>query len=134
MHDKISSKILKSLSRDYLVPVQSVQVKNLIGYFAVPKAEDIRLVLNGSSCGLNNSVWAPKFWLPTSASMTRVLSYNYKAVDIDLGEMFLNFPLDPQLRSFSGMDITHFKPNVRSQLPHLILPDEPKLYVINTRT
>jgi hypothetical protein len=57
--------------------------------------DDIRVVYNGASCGLNNTVWAPNFWLPTTKSATRVLNFNYCGVDLDLvGEtFFLNFPL-----------------------------------------
>ena len=134
VRSKISDKIIKSLSRDYLTPVHPNKIFNLIDYFAVPKADDIRLVLNGSSCGLNKAVWSPKFWLPSSSSMTRVLGYNYKSVDLDLGEMFLNFPLDPILRRYSGMDITFARKTISERLPLLKLPPGPKLYVMNTRT
>jgi hypothetical protein len=33
-------------------------------FFAVEKYSDIRLVYNGMSCGLNEALWAPNFWLP----------------------------------------------------------------------
>jgi hypothetical protein len=78
-------------------------------FFAVPKADNIWLVYNGSSCGLNASLWAPNFWLPTARSATRVLSYNYFSVDMDVGEIFLNFPFHPKLQFFSGVDLTPFK-------------------------
>ena len=29
--------------------------------------------------------------------------------DIDLGEMFLNFPFDPKLQKFAGVDLTNLK-------------------------
>jgi len=116
IHRKILEKIVKSLRRNYLKPA-TLKVKNLIDYFAVPKADDIRLVLNGSSCGLNKSVWASNFWLPTAATMIRQMGFNYKFVDIDLGEMFLNFPLDPKLINYSGMDVTHFKSEIEEEIP-----------------
>jgi hypothetical protein len=72
-------------------------LKSYIDYFFVPKADDVRPVYNGTSCGFNESIWAPDFWLPTAKSATRVLYYNYCGVGIaDLGEMLLNFPL-PQV-------------------------------------
>ena len=41
--------------------------------------------------------------------MTRLLSYEYKSVDVDIGEMFLNFPLHRILQLYSGMDLTPFQ-------------------------
>ena len=134
IYKKIVEKVVKSISRNYLILIESKQAKNLIDYFAVPKAHDIRLVLNGSSCGLNSAVWAPNFWLPTSSSMTRVLNYNYKSVDIDLGELFLNFPLDPKLTNYSVMDVSHLRNEIKQNLPHLQLPDPTRLLVANTRS
>ena len=116
-----------------MIPVQAV--RNLIDFFAVPKGEeDVRLVLNGSSCGLNQATWAPNFWLPTSNSMVRALSYNYKVVDMDLGEMFLNFPLHPRLQAYSGMDLTPFMKEVKISFPELEFPENNKVHVVNTRT
>jgi len=109
LRSKLLSKILKVLERGYMEICDSTEVSNFIDYFSVPKGEsDIRVVYNGSSCGLNNAVWAPNFWLPTAKSMVRVLSYNFRSVDIDLGEMFLNFPLHPFLSKFSGVDLSPF--------------------------
>jgi hypothetical protein len=84
-------------------------IESYIDYFGVPKADDIRVVYNGASCGLNEKVWAPNFWLPMAKSATRVLNFNYCGVDIDLGEFFLNFPLPLLFRRFSGIDLTPFK-------------------------
>ena len=117
VYKKILAKLIKSLSRGYLVPENFSKINNLIDYFAVPKAEDIRMVQNGSSCGLNKAIWASNFWLPNASSMTRVLGYNYKAVDLDLGEMFLNFPLDKKLVSYSGMDSSPYKNDLLEFLP-----------------
>ena len=108
--NKILSKVSKALDRQYMKITPKENVKNLIDYFGVAKGEsDIRVVFNGTSCGLNDQVWAPNFWLPTAKSMIRSTSYNYKFVDIDLGEMFLNFPLNKQLIPYSGVDLTPFK-------------------------
>jgi len=134
VRDKILSKILKSIKRGYLIPASLPEVKNLIDYFAVPKADDIRLVLNGSSCGLNSSTWASNFWLPNSNTMVRQLGFNYKSVDLDLGEMFLNFPLSPLLRSYSGMDVTFFKDEIEKNLPWFHFESTSKrAIVVNTR-
>ena len=49
------------------------------------------MVLNSSSCSLNQGAWAPNVWLPQH-TITWVLDFDYKTVDIDLGEIFTNFP------------------------------------------
>ena len=103
-------KILSFLHQRYLVLRRTSLVLNNIAYFAVPKGSaDIRSVFNGTSCGFNDVIFAPNFLPPMSSSMTRSLSFNYKVVDIDLGEMFLNFPGHPSLQPLSGVYITPFK-------------------------
>jgi hypothetical protein len=64
----IASKIKEIVDRGYLV---KGPVKSLIEFFAVPKADDIRLVYNGRSCGLNQCTWAPNFWLSTTKTAIR---------------------------------------------------------------
>jgi hypothetical protein len=74
-------------------------------FFEVDKGTSyIHMVYNGTSCGLNDTLWAPNFWLPMPVVAARVLGY---MVDIDLGEMFLNFPLPSLLQQFSGVDLCH---------------------------
>jgi hypothetical protein len=84
-------------------------VESLMEYFDVPKADDIRLVYNGTGCGLNVRVWAPKLWSPVPKSATNLLIFDYCSVDIDLGDFFLNFPLPALFRKFSGIDLGPFK-------------------------
>jgi hypothetical protein len=78
------------LDRGY---VKQGNIQSFIDYFDVPKTDDIRLVYNGSSCGLNAALWAPNFWLPTAKTAMRALDFNFYSVDMDLGDMFLNYPL-----------------------------------------
>jgi hypothetical protein len=42
-------------------------------------------------------------------SAQRTLDYNYYSVDMDLGDMFLNFPLHKSLQRYSGVDVTPYK-------------------------
>ena len=45
-----------------------------IRFFDVPKGEDdTRIVYNGTKKGINPIVWMPTFFLPTSASLGRLL-------------------------------------------------------------
>jgi hypothetical protein len=39
----------------------------------------------------------------------RLRNFNYCGLDLNLGEMFLNFPLPLMFRAFSGIDLTPFK-------------------------
>jgi hypothetical protein len=79
------------LTRGYVVSNQDATeltdsedfIMSYINYFRVPKANDIRVVYNGASCGLNDYVWAPNFWFPTAKSATRVLNFDYCGVDLD---------------------------------------------------
>jgi hypothetical protein len=84
-------------------------IKSLIQFFDVPKSRDIRLVCNGTSCGVNASLWGPNFWIPAPKTALRVLDFNYYSVDLDLGEMILKFPLHPSLQPYSGVDLSHYK-------------------------
>ena len=107
---KLLEKLSTCLSKGYLRLVPASNVKSYIDIFGVPKGpDDIRMVLNGASCGINESLFSSNFWLPMSNTMTRLLSFGYRAVDVDLGEMFLNFPLDHVLQGYSGIDLSMFR-------------------------
>jgi hypothetical protein len=62
------------LARGYVVSNQDATelteledfIMSFIDYFGVPKADDVQVVYNGASCGLNDTVWAPNFWLSTA--------------------------------------------------------------------
>jgi hypothetical protein len=124
----ILDKITKVLQRGYVViPSALNYIKSLIDYFEVPKDDDIRLVYNGTSCGLNEVLYAPNFWLPTPASAARVLGYGYYMVDIDLGEMFLNFPLPFVLQRYSGIDVSTFKQEINDNKDLTSFPEEKNL-------
>ena len=70
-----------------MILIDADRVKNFIDSFQIPKGdEDIRVVLNGTSCGLTEALFAPFFWLPYAPTMTRLLHYEYKFVDLDIGE------------------------------------------------
>jgi hypothetical protein len=56
------------------------------------------MVYDATKCGLNELVWAPNFFIPSVESMVDLLDSKSWMADIDLGGMFLNFPLDPKVR------------------------------------
>ena len=105
----VREKLRKVRDRGY---IQKGFVKSLIRYFAVPKGEsDIRMVYDGTSSGFNHWVWAPSFGLPTVESMLRAVEGRTWLGDIDIGEMFLNFPLTMIAQMYSGVDLTPYFPD-----------------------
>ena len=96
------TKICKVRERRYMVPGK---VNSLTGFFAVPKGDnDIRIVYDATKCGLNDALWTPNFFLPTIDTILRNSDSTSWFGDIDLGEMFLNYFLDEELRSYAGVD------------------------------
>ena len=101
--EKIARKVGKVRKSKY---IKGGWVSNLTDFFDVPKGEDIRIVYNGTRSGLNDALWAPSFFLPTANTAARVMSFYTYCVDLDLGEMFLNFLMDKKIRAFAGVDVT----------------------------
>ena len=90
--------------RNYLMPGF---VKSSLHFFAVPKGPtDVRIVYDGTSCGLNSVLFAPNFHLPTSRGASLLLSDSSWMADADFGEIFHNFPMDERIRKHSGVDLS----------------------------
>ena len=94
--------------RLYIEPGDTI---SLMPYFSVPKVVveqvvmDIRMVYNGSKSGLNDSLWAPHFSLPSGRTALRKIEEGTYLADNDIGEMFLNFILHESLRPVCGVDV-----------------------------
>eukprot|EP00980_Cylindrotheca_fusiformis_P022018 scaffold8903_cov106-Cylindrotheca_fusiformis.AAC.3 len=110
----LADKVGDLLVKHYVTPFwDSIPPTSQIDYFAVPKVVspegevlDVRLVFNGTSCGLNDALWSPSFWLPTPDTALRKLHFSSQMVDFDLGEFFLNFFLLPfDVRQFTGVNL-----------------------------
>ena len=72
----------------------------------MPKGEDdICIVYDATVCGLNAALWAPNFALPTIDSVMQNADSRTWFSEIDLGEMFLNYFLDKDLREYAGVDV-----------------------------
>ena len=109
---------MKYVKRDYLVVAPTSLVKNYIDHFTVMKGVlNIRVVFNGIRCGLNGATWSSNLWLTTSSTITWLLSSGYKVVDMDLREMFLNFPLHERLQAHAGVDLSLFKKQLFNIFP-----------------
>lgn len=99
----VADKLEVMLSRSYLEPGF---VSNALHFFAVPKGEaDIRVVFDGTSSGLNDSLWAPNFYLPTAKAAALHISFTSWMSDMDCGEMFHNFFMDRKVRKCAGIQV-----------------------------
>jgi hypothetical protein len=98
---KVKEKLSAVRQRRY---VQPGFVKSLTSFFSVPKGDDdVRMVYNdGTVSGLNDSIWVPRFLLPTIESHLRAVDEGMHMADVDGGECFLNFILHPEVRELAG--------------------------------
>ena len=116
--DKLRTKLRKVRKQSYIQPGF---VRSLTGYFAVPKAKtDIRVVYDATRCGLNDALWAPNFFLPVVDSILRNATSATWFGDIDLGEMFLNYALDVEIRQYAGVDVTEVEDQIRHQSKRIL--------------
>jgi hypothetical protein len=109
----VVKKISKVRKRKY---ISTGYVSSLTDFFSVPKgANDIRMVYNGTSSGLNDVLWVPSFPLPTVDTLLRAVHPDTWMADTDLGEMFLNFVLHESLRELAGVDVTKYRSKEEGQ-------------------
>jgi hypothetical protein len=111
--EKVKAKLEKVLAKGYIELVDIELVKVMMFMFHVDKgSNDIWLVYDGTQSGLNESVHAPWFALPTINIMTRWVIAGAWLADNNYGEMFLNFPLHPDLRKYCGIDLLQLFPEL----------------------
>ena len=55
----------------------------------------------------------------TSSSMTRLLHFGYKVVDIGTGDMFPIFPIHESLQAYSGVDFSPPKKKISRKFSNL---------------
>ena len=104
MMERMKKKVNKVRRRRY---IEEGEVTSLTHMFAVAKgSNDIRMVYNGTSSGLNDVLFAPHFGLPTLSNTSRALLGGYHQTDLDVAEMFLCFWLHPDLRPYAGVDVS----------------------------
>jgi hypothetical protein len=102
-HELVRAKLVQVCKQGYILPGKVVGGTH---YFCVDKgADDIKMVYNGTSCGLNDVLWALLFGLPMVKQTLRALLPGYCQCDLDVGEQFLNYPLHSDLREYSGVDV-----------------------------
>jgi hypothetical protein len=103
-HELMRAKVVQVRKRGYILPGK---ITGGTQFFCVDKGlDDIRMVYNGTSCGLNEVLWAPRFGLPTVKQTLRALLPGYFQCDLDVGEQFLNYKIHELLREYSGVDVS----------------------------
>jgi hypothetical protein len=98
--------LLKAVAKRYF---EYGDVASLTKLFAVAKGEeDILMVYNGTSSGLNAHIWCPWFALATINTTLRALEPGTYLGDIGIGEMFLNFILEARCSYLARVDLTKY--------------------------
>lgn len=129
MKAKMQAKWNNIITREYVKPGPVI---SLTGSFPVAKGEsDIRMVYDATKCGLNSQLWSPNFMLPTIDMTLRNVNHEGWFGDIDLGEMFLNFPLDTKLRPYAGIDATELRESLKELdlIPRSVLENRGRLFM-----
>ncbi|KAL3786657.1 hypothetical protein ACHAW5_001375 [Stephanodiscus triporus] len=86
--------------------IKAGKVESGTSFFSVDKGKtDIRMVYNGTSCGLNDVLYAPHFGLPTVRTTLRAILPGFFQCDLDVQDQFLNYKLHRSLREHSGVDV-----------------------------
>jgi hypothetical protein len=102
-HKLMQRKVAQVRKRGYVSPRT---VLSGMHYFLVPKGlDDIRMVYNGTSYGLNKVLWAPRFGLQTVKQTLWALLPGYRQYDLDVGVQFPNYYLHEELHQYSGVDV-----------------------------
>jgi hypothetical protein len=85
------AKVVKVQSLDY---IRTGGVVSGTHFFSVDKGTtDIGMVYNGTSCGLNDILYAPRFSLPTVRETLWAILPGFFQCDLDVQDQFLNFKL-----------------------------------------
>ena len=89
----MNNKVDKVIKRLYIDPDTFLLITHM--FYARKVLNDIQMIYNGTSCGLNLSLWAPHFGLTVGQHIFCALLPGYSQCEMDVGEMLLNFPHPP---------------------------------------
>ena len=64
------------------------------------------MVYDTSKLGLNDTMFAPCFSMPTMESYLRLVKARTFMANCDIIEMFLNFMLEPKVHPYAGVDLS----------------------------
>jgi hypothetical protein len=110
-HELMQAKVVKVRRLGY---IKAGKLESGTSFFSVDKgAMDIRMVYNGTSCGLNDILYAPHFGLPTVRATLRAILPGFFQCDLDVQDQFLNYRLHKSLREHSGVTFMEYALNLR---------------------
>jgi hypothetical protein len=97
------AKVVKVRRLEY---IKAGRIESGTSFVSVDKwATDIRMVYNGTSCGLNDILYAPHFDLPTVRTTLRAILLGFFQCDLDVQDQFLNYKLHKSMREYSGVNV-----------------------------
>jgi hypothetical protein len=103
IRNQFKSKLLKIMAKGY---IQRCSVQSLTLCFTVPKGDaDIYIKYDASRSDLHDSIWVQSFTLPHADALTNLLEPMSWMGDIDMGEHFLNFPVDKAVCPYCGINV-----------------------------
>ena len=110
----VAAKLYTKFHQSYL---EEGLVESKVHFFGVPKGEDDnRVVFDGTSSGLNECLWAPNFYIPTSRAASTILTFSTLMADADFADMFHNFPMPDRIRKCLGVEIGQLVPYMSTPL------------------
>ena len=102
-HELMRTKVLKVCKLGYICLGEVISGTK---FFSVDKGEtDIRMVYNGTSCGLNDKLYTSHFGLPTVKETLRAILPGFHQCDLNVQDQFLNFIMHKHMREYSGVDV-----------------------------
>ena len=82
----MKNKVEKVRKRLYIEPEKILSLTHM--FYVHKGLNDIRMVYNGTSCGLNLALWATHFGLPIVQHTIHALLPGYSQYDMGMGEIF----------------------------------------------
>jgi hypothetical protein len=102
-HELMRAKVVQVCQWNYIRPGEVVSRTH---YFCKDKGTSyIRMVYNGTSCGLNAHLRAPHYGLLSVTHTLQALREGYYQCNLDVGKQFLNYKLHEGLRELLGVDV-----------------------------
>ena len=103
--DKEKEKVLNVWGNNYISSGE--EVLSLTHLLSVEKTDNISMIYNVTSRGLNNVLWFPYFTLTTMSTHMIAIKRVTNMRDINIGEIFLKLMMHKSLICFCGVDDTH---------------------------
>ena len=96
----------KMVARGYIMEVTTLALTSL---FYVPKVkDDILMVFDATTSGLNDSLWAPNFTFLSMVSLIMMVGLETHMFNLDFGGVFYSFQLSSFLEMYFGVGLVSY--------------------------